>query len=368
MHPTFFLPRERISLDNWQQADPFTKQLFDWLPDLRFQLGNTHCFFCLVWPPDHWIDQTPAGADTYILHFGGEYVNWGWVARFCDRFCDSKVILISPYTTSLYARSNLQLITINFWPTILKNIIEEHPVPAVNYTGKTKKISALANRVGQFKAYVAAHLHKTWDPDDYIISWRNYHGKPEDLYLLNYTGNAKIDTVIDYVKNVLMKTTIAPDGDFINAPADNLFYNWKAYTDCVVNCSNESLPNSYQQTDTGFHIVPGPFLTEKTWKCLLAGTALVPVGQYQTYQYLETMGFKFEYPWDCSFDSITGDIDRIDRLLDCLDSINQYTAQELASLTESSNRHNRDHILSGDCYRRVSKTNQANIDTFIANI
>ena len=32
------------------------------------------------------------------------------------------------------------------------------------------------------------------------MSWHSKLDKPEDLYLLNRTGNAKVDNVIDFIK------------------------------------------------------------------------------------------------------------------------------------------------------------------------
>lgn len=367
LHSSFFLLTEQFSLDQWNQADSYTQQAFPWLPDMKDILGKTYCQFCLSYPPDSLIDATPSGYDTYVMHFGTEYVDWHWVKRFCQRFPDSRVVLISFFNTALYAEPNLQLLQFDVWPHIMKWYTKEHDQSAVKYQGKTKKISSLANRVSQFRAYVCAHLHKTWNPADYLVSWRGYVFKPEDLFLLNLTGNTRVDETIDYLKSTFFDLRIAPDGDFVNRPMDNLYYDWSAYTDCVINCSNESVNTSFQSINGESHIVPGPYFTEKTWKCFLSGTALLPIGQYQTYEYLGRQGFKFDYPWDCSFDQIPGDLDRIAKVLDCLDSIKDMPLDFLTTATQASNQHNREHILSGNYFDQVEPTNLNNVQTFIAN-
>jgi hypothetical protein len=305
--------------------------------------------------------------DTYIFHFGAEYVDWQWLNQFCKKFPGSRVVVISPYNTALYAEPNLILIQFNFWPHILKWYQEENIIPEIHLTKKTKKISSLANRVSQFRAYVCAYLYQTWNSDDYTISWRGNIGKQEDLYLFSQTGNSKIDSIIDYLKSTFFNLNISPD-NFTNHPLDNLFYNWSAYTDCVINCSNESVNNSFQQTTTGSWIAPGPHFTEKTWKCLLSGTALLPVGQYKSYERLRQQGFKFDYPWDCTFDRIPGDIDRIDKILNCLDQIKDMPIEFLKSSTKESNQHNRDHILSGTYFNQENLINLSNVEKFITHI
>ena len=368
MHISFFKNNETLFLDQWHHADLYTQQLFSWLPDLHKQLGKTFCVFNFSWPKDSLIDEFPQNLDTYVFHFGTEYVDWRWLNLVCKRFPNSQIILISPYNTSLYAEPNLMLIQFNFWPTILKWYQEENVVPEVHHYEKTKKISSLGNRISQFRAYVCAYLHQTWCQENYLISWRGVLGKPEDLYLLNLTGNTKLDPVIDYLKSTFFDLRISPDKDFKNNPLNNLFYDWSAYNDCVINCSNESVNNSFQQTPHGSHIVPGPYFTEKTWKCMLSGTALLPVGQYKSYEYLSNQGFKFEYPWDCGFDQLPGDIDRISAILNCLDQIKDMSLEFLKSSTVESNQHNRDHILSGNYFKQQNLINLNNVQTFINGI
>jgi hypothetical protein len=215
---------------------------------------------------------------------------------------------------------------------------------------------------------VCAYLHQTWIKEDYLISWRGVLGKPEDLYLFNLTSNSKLDSVIDYLKSTFFDLRISPDGNFTNQPLDNLFYNWPAYNDCVINCSNESVNNSFQQTPYGSHIVPGPYFTEKTWKCMLSGTALLPVGQYHSYECLSDQGFKFDYPWDCAFDQLHGDIDRISAILNCLDQIKDMPLEFLKSSTLESSQHNRDHILSGSYFKQQNLINLNNVQTFMNGI
>jgi len=362
MHSKFYLTRELLPLDQWNRADYYTKQVFSWLCDLK--LGRAFGLFGLDLIHETLVDSFPKGYDTYIITPGTEYVDWQWLNSFCKRVPDSQVIIVGPYTHTLFAEPNLRIITFDVWPYNLKFYLDEYQQTDVNYLNRNYKISSLANRVSQFRSYINAYLHKTWNEQDYIMSWRKVVGKQEDLYLLNNTGNDKIDHLIDYLRTNLWDLTIKPDETFLNRPLNNLDYNWSAYTDCVINCSNESVNNSYQCADGIEHIQPGPFLTEKTYKTLLSGTALLAVGQYQTYSYLESQGFQFDYPWDRSYDNIPGDIDRIAKVIDTLESIKKISCEDCNQLTLKSRQYNREHIFSGDYYQTVNTQNYHNIELF----
>jgi hypothetical protein len=212
--------------------------------------------------------------------------------------------------------------------------------------------------------YVSAYLYQNWSQEDYMMSWHNKLFKPEDLYLLNHTGNAKVDNVVDFIKNSFLNKKIIPDQPFVNTPLTNLDYNWSAYTDCLINVSNESVNNSFQIIDDKDYIMPGPYITEKTVKCLLSRTALLPAGQYKTYEYLQSLGFHCDYPWDTSFDDIPGDISRIEKVFDALDQIKELNFEYIKQKIKHSCDHNREHIISGNFLSLISKKNARYIDQF----
>lgn len=362
MHSNFFSVKELVPLAQWHQADNYTKQVFSWLCDLN--LGQAFGIFCLEWGTDDLLQSIPTNYSTYVITPGTEYVDWDWINRLCKKVPDSLVIVVCPYTTTLFAEPNLRLITFDVWPHNLKGYLDTVSQPNVSYSNRKYKISSLANRISQYRTYVNAHMYQTWDSSEYLMSWRKKLGKQEDLYLFNKTGNAKIDDLIGYIKNVFWDLKITPTEDFTNTPLSNLDYNWDAYTNCVINCSNESINNSYQIHGKKEHIQPGPYLTEKTYKTLLSGTALFAVGQYQTYAHLKSQGFMFNYPWDMSYDTVPGDIDRMALILECLDSIRQMSIGELSDATLESRKFNREYIFSGEYFQTVNNNNCTNIENF----
>jgi len=355
---------EKFDLDQWHLVDHYTKLMYYWLPDLSDKLGKTYCLTNLVWPNHNDIKQTPQGYDTYVLTFHFEYPDFEWIKNFCDTMSSSKVLLIYPYNSCKYQIANLQIIEYESWFMILDWYQKESGWPDVDFESKTKKLSSLANRISQFRTYVNAYLCQHWDHNDFVMSRHQWLAKEQDLYLLNYTGNVKIDAIIDFIKKSSMEQVVTPHGKFLNTPLANLNYQWEAYTDCYINSTNESVSSSSLCEHGEEYLMPGPYLTEKTMKCLLSKTAVLPAGQYNTYGYLQTLGFKFDYPWSKHFDSIKPDIDRFCEFFNVLDHIQALTINEVRDSVRNSCNHNREYIISGDCVKLVTNLNESNVNKY----
>ena len=105
------------------------------------------------------------------------------------------------------------------------------------------------------------------------------------------------------------------------------------------------------------HIIPGPFLTEKTLKCLVGGTAFIAVGQYNTYASLEKLGLVFQYGLDLSWDRDPGNLTRMKAIVDLIQHISKYTAKELFEITAKSTEHNKSMVWSGEFGQRCQTHN-----------
>jgi hypothetical protein len=110
------------------------------------------------------------------------------------------------------------------------------------------------------------------------------------------------------------------------------------------------------------YIYPGPFITEKTLKCLLGATAFVPVGQFETYKTLEKLGFTFDYDFDTSWDLDPGDLTRCQRIINLIDWFNHCDIKTLTALTKDCNQYNQEHIISGQFFSRCNERNQESIE------
>jgi len=98
---------------------------------------------------------------------------------------------------------------------------------------------------------------------------------------------------------------------------------------------------------TKTYVEPGPFVTEKTWKCLLSRTAFVPVGQVHTYEWFRQLGLKFDYgELDLEFDNDAGNLTRLEKIVGLIESLRYWSAQDLYEMTLESTRHNHELVTS----------------------
>jgi hypothetical protein len=110
---------------------------------------------------------------------------------------------------------------------------------------------------------------------------------------------------------------------------------------------NHIVPAQY--TDSYFSLVTESmidhvFLTEKTWKPILAGHPFVLLGAYGTYAKLHDMGFKTFDKWiDESFDVIEDNDQRINAVADSVLKLLQTDLKKFLTESESICRYNQQH-------------------------
>ena len=129
---------------------------------------------------------------------------------------------------------------------------------------------------------------------------------------------------------------------FSNNPLANTQWRHPAYLDCVFNLSNESIFNS----EFPIGRLPGPYITDKTWKVLLSGTGLLPVGQSGTIEHLKQLGLVFDYQIDLSFDALIRDYERIIGIFRTIDVISGRSIDSLHKDVKESNNYNINQIVS----------------------
>ena len=127
-----------------------------------------------------------------------------------------------------------------------------------------------------------------------------------------------------------------------------------AYNCALVNCINETKDVSWVE---GFGDSPGPYLTEKTWKPLYSGAAIVFTGQLNTKRVLEEAGFKFDYPWCNKYADIPGDLERLEKIIELLDDISQMSFDEILNGIKASCEHNKNHLTSNNLKNYIDNVN-----------
>jgi hypothetical protein len=146
-----------------------------------------------------------------------------------------------------------------------------------------------------------------------------------------------------------------------------------AYQNCALHFTNESfdisalhLINAPYSSALCSH--PGPFITEKTLKCLLGRTAFIPVGQFDTYGALERVGFKFDYNFDTSFDTIVPNHERLISIVELIKTLVDMSPEEIYNSNKESALYNFNHIKGGRFYIDCEIINQYTIDQIFEHI
>jgi hypothetical protein len=348
----------RGSIDKILGSNTDWRTWYPWLSILQGTNGFAH--LSADWINKGWPQDPDSGYDYYIL--SGDSGMTGWdehVAKLHER---------PIYTITLpeiYSNPTCDLVThipnIYYHKQILKlNQLNGPPKPKkIHY-----KASALTSRITQSKCVIFSALHQILGADCIVSLHNNFN--PIDIHNWIPTDNKYIDELTEYFRKNWLYKIIEIEGDN-NDPFSIMN---PSYTQAAVNFTQESFHYSYMfhESKNQGYIYPGPFLTEKTFKCLLSQTAFIPVGQFRSYRWLETMGMEFDYGLDLTFDDESGNITRLSKLVSVIEEISQYSAQDLFQMTEKSTKHNFSVISTGEFFERCERANQNSIATLYEHL
>jgi hypothetical protein len=329
---------------------------YEWIK----KLPNKKIYFALF---QDWVstDNLPDGYDYYIVSFHLEPINIPWLKQ---QKVTGLIIVLSGGTHYDLKLPGVHFVSFFYWHYQLKQMqdwfgVKEKITP-------TYKFSAVCNRVSQSKVWIITKLLETAKESSLVVlnSWlkeKNVHG-------WQATGNTTLDQLTQVFRDCYSGKEIKID-NFDNATQNkqNITGNpWQPlYQDCAVNFTNESFHYSRMIEDGQEYIWPGPFITEKTLKCLLGGTAFIPVGQFETYKTLTNLGFEFHYDFDITWDLDPGNITRAEKIINLIDQLNQFDVSELVTKTQHSSKHNQNHIVSDKFYQTCNDINATTVDEIV---
>lgn len=228
------------------------------------------------------------------------------------------------------------------------------------------KISALCHRGTQSKIVVLSALAQHIGLNQCLVSLHKV--RADEVHYWEPTDNPVVDQHTQYFLETFLNKSIYVD-NFTNRDHKQVHdFHHPAYLDSAININNESFHYSFIRNNNVNQINPGPFITEKTLKCLLSETAFINNGQFDVYATMRELGFEFNYGIDLDYDTDPGNISRLASILDLIKTLSSYTADELYQQTRHSCLHNKDHIMSGAFYQRAEVVNQRAIETILSQI
>ena len=322
---------------------------------------NSRCFYGLNLGDTDF--EFSMSFDRYVVSFHTEYLN-------VDRIIE-QAILVHPKPVLLITDYDIDIHPV--WPdniTFARNVTIYHQIRLAselyginsNPLIPDYKLSSLSMRVSQYKAFVTAYLIEQFNHNELILSYHNW--------LLDDALD-HIDNIppLDHLKNLNLNIgkkfiNLQDESKIVNrSPISNTNWHVPAYTNALVNVTNES----YHYTDSvkkdQHFTYPTAYITEKTFKPLLAGRPFIPVGQAGTIKFLNELGFTNDFGFDLSFDNDTGDLTRIKGVFDVLDYVVSTPIQDLYESSLKSVIHNSNHVINGGLEFACEKLNKTGFDT-----
>jgi len=323
--------------------------------------ATTYCALWQRWPEN----DLPPGHDCYVVSFHLEAVDIDWIKRQCEKISAPIILLSDSNYYDWKMPKNLKCYTWYYWHFQLDKILEWYPdLPKKNIQYKS---SAICNRLTQSKILVITKLLE--NPNSQSLTRLSTWLENKNLHFNTKIGRPNIDGLTEIFWKKYFGKEIKIDN------FDNNIDNHQKYTanplvsylqEAAIHFTNESFHYSYHQDQDQHYIYPGPFLTEKTLKCLIAETGFISVGQFDTYNTLSKLGLKFNYNnINTSWDQIPGDLDRLEKILELVDSISSMESQEIFDNTVDSSRHNREYIVSGQFAKNCDMVNQTTEKTIL---
>ena len=315
-----------------------TKEILYWYPWIdNIRNKNIYLALNLQWGANGEYPPAPPPGYDYYISFGDSLM-FGWPEHVIDSV-DGKIIhLTGSLISDSFDTDRIQYVPHNTAHKRIRGIATTNITKDILY-----KASALTNRVTQSKAIIFAALMSMLGEKDFVASLHHDLYSDKNTHNWSASGNSTCDYYLNLFKEQWSDKKLSlPHDDQVTWS-----YNNSAYQSAALNFTQESYHYSYMTKNGRGYVEPGPFVTEKTWKCLMSATAFIPVGQVHTYYWFKQLGLQFDYgELDLSFDNDPGNLTRLEKIVNLIKTLEQWSAQDLYEMTQASTQHNFEHVQS----------------------
>lgn len=350
---TWHNPKKYYLLRKWEPiTDTTTFQGWNFLKEL---IGKNVFLASVDW---HNCDRKnlPDGYPYYFVKTEGANVDWVlrqagrvqgtifWMCQYRDygRFDQVPNVVALPGIEWHYEFEGCKQ---DFTTTVTKDI--KHKISILTHRQTDNKIislAAVAEHIGIENCLISLHNNiQTKNVNDFKID------------------NSQLNFYLNIYLNKFYNRTYRINNDS-DIGMDSFDFHHPAYSQCALNINNESFHYSAQHGS----INPGPVLTEKTTKCIMGECAFLNNGQFDVYNSLTDLGFRFDYGFDLSYDKDPRDHDRLLGFIQVLKSLGDFSATELFEMTRESCQHNKEHVMSGKFYQRAESVNLSSLEKILA--
>ena len=332
---------------------PFDWSEIDWLREL----GND-VYFALWLGLPSWVNKDlPKGHQLYVLSFHLEPIDVAWLQRQFT-LIDAPIIIINDGEFYDFPMpNNVHAYTYYGWQHQIDQIIDWFPNRQPRNV--THKISSLCNRITQSKLIVFTALLEYLGESECLVKLATWL-EEKNVHNREVCGNELLDNLSNIFYEKYFGKTYKVD-EFNNTQDNVQRINsnpWNPfYLNAALHFTNESYHYSLMAAGEKTMIRPGPHLSEKTLKCLVAGTPFIPVGQFRSYANLRKLGLEFNYGIDLAWDEDPGNLSRLTSIVNTIHSLKDYSKEDLVVMTQASTDHNTDMIWSGEFQRRARAHN-----------
>jgi hypothetical protein len=355
MHP--YIP---VAVNGPIQDITITNEILHWWPWIAdIKNKSVYLMLCAQWKWDgSYPDAPPPGYDYYITH--GDSYMFGFPEYIAPKVNGKIIHLTGSIMPDLLDTNQIQYVSYN---NIHQRIAGIPRTPRPFKKNIQYKASALNNRVTQSKAIVFAAL-KQYLGDDCVAALHHNLYRPKDIHSWEPTSNDVCNNFSELFQTTWNHQKLQlPEDDGVEGS-----YNNTAYRCAALNFTQESYHYSFTQHNGRNLCRPGPFITEKTWKCLLSGTAFISVGQAHVYRWLRSLGLQFDYgPLDLTFDEDVGDLTRLEKIVTVIKSLQAWSADDLYEMTKASTEYNREYVDSNAFRITCERTNES-VHNMLANL
>ena len=345
------------SVEDFKKREPIKG--YEWIT--RLSTKNIYLSLFQRWPDCN----LPLGYDLYIISFHLEAVDIHWLKSQVN-LISGEIIVLSDGSSNNYTLPKVRFLSYYYWHHQLNTMSQwfQHPTTK----NITHKASAFCNRITSTKLTVFTALAEYIGTDNCILV---LHKWLEEKNIIH--DNDYVPILIRELHKIFFdkyygnEYTIDDFNDGLNQQKYTANPWQPSYQNCAIHFTNESFDNS-DIYDKALYSYPGPFITEKTLKCLLGKTAFIPNGQFDTYGALSRLGFEFDYNLDLSFDAIHCDNDRLNKVVLLIKQLSSMSKEEIYTNTKDSSEYNHYYIINGEFYKHCEMLNEHTVEQVMEHI